>query len=169
MENDSCGRSESFSLRVVPGARDAGKGQICDGGAEGHTHVLAFVLRRRLSRLSRYPKPRWTYGTGLKWMGKWDVKGRNVAKCTSVEEGKNSSRAISERVVENSSQDVSPFAVIEARFGIVEVESAEVVSMIIVDGVGNEPTGKWRLKGEEASSSVVTEEDDGDGGGTTIW
>ena len=42
-----------------------------------------------------------------------------------------------------------------------------MISVIIVDGVGDEPTGKWKLKGGEASSGVVTEED-GDGGGTVI-
>jgi len=62
--------------------------------------------------------------------------------------------------VENSSQDVSPFAVIEDR-----VEIARVISETVV---GDETSGNWDLKRGEFSSGVVTEEDDGDGGGTTM-
>jgi len=102
-------------------------------------------------------------------MGEWDGRGKNPAKFTSMEVDKNSSRATSERVVvENSSQDVSAFAAVGARVGIVKVELAGVISVTIVDSVGEEPPGKRRLKMGEASSNVVTEDDDGDGGGTTI-
>lgn len=103
------------------------------------------------------------------WMGEWDGRGQNPAKFTSMEGGKNSSRATSERVVvENSSQDVSAFAAIEARVGSVKVELAGVISMTIIDGVGEEPSRKRRLKRGEASSGIMTEDDDGDGGGTMI-
>ena len=102
-------------------------------------------------------------------MGEWDGRGQNPVKFTSVEGGKNSSRATSERVVvENSSQDVSAFAAMEAHVGIVKVELSGVIPVAIVDGVGGEPSGKWRLKGGEASSGTVTDDDDGDGGGTMI-
>jgi len=73
----------------------------------------------------------------------------------------------SERVVENSSQDVSPFTTIGARVGIIEVELADVVSETIVDDVGDNPPGNLELKRGEVSSGVATDEDDGDGGGTT--
>jgi len=102
-------------------------------------------------------------------MGEWDGRGQNPAKFISTEGDKNSPRATSERVVvENSSQDVSAFAAIGARVGIVKVELAGVISVTIVDGMGDEPSGKWKLKMGEASSNVVTEDDDGDGGGTMI-
>lgn len=87
-------------------------------------------------------------------MGEWDGRGKIPAKFASIEVDKNSSRPTSERVVvENSSQDVSAFAAIGARVGVVKVELAGVES---------------GLKIGEASSNVVTEDDDGDGGGTTI-
>jgi len=62
--------------------------------------------------------------------------------------------------VENSSQDVSPFAVIDAR-----VETARVISETVV---GDESPGNLELKSGEFSSGVVTEDDDGDGGGITM-
>jgi len=102
-------------------------------------------------------------------MGEWDERGQNPTNFSSMEGDENSSRATSERVVvENSSQDVSAFAVIDARIGIVKVELAGVISVTIVNGVGDEPFGRWRLKRGEASSGVVTEDDVGDGGGTMI-
>jgi len=64
--------------------------------------------------------------------------------------------------VENSSQDVSPFEVIETR-----VELACVISETAIGCVGDKPSGNWGLKRGEFSSGVVTE-DDGDGGGTMI-
>ena len=79
-----------------------------------------------------------------------------------MEGDKNSSRAISERVVENSSQDVSPFAALEVR-----VELACAISET-AGGVGDETSGNRELKMGEFSSGVVTEEEDGDGGGTVI-
>jgi len=79
-----------------------------------------------------------------------------------VEGDKNSSRATSERVVENSSQDVSPFAAIEVR-----IELACAIPETAIGGVGDGPPGNWELKRGEFSSGVVTEED-GDGGGTVI-
>jgi hypothetical protein len=71
-------------------------------------------------------------------------------------------------VVENSSQDVSALARIEARVGIIKVELVDMISEITTDGVGDEPLGNRELKGGEVSSGVVTEEDDGDSGGTKI-
>jgi hypothetical protein len=85
-----------------------------------------------------------------------------------VEGDKNSSRVTSERVVENSSQDVSPFAGIDARVGTAKVALAGMISGAVIDGVGDEPSGNRELKMGEDSSEVVTEEDDGDGGGTMI-
>lgn len=80
-----------------------------------------------------------------------------------MEGDKNSSRATSERVVENSSQDVSPFTVIEVRVGL-----ACAISETIIGVMGDEPSGNRGLKMGEFSSGVVTEDDDGDGGGTVI-
>jgi hypothetical protein len=65
--------------------------------------------------------------------------------------------------VENSSQDVSPFAVIEVR-----VELACAISETVIGGVGDETSGNREFKMGEFSSGVVTEDDDGDGGGTVI-
>lgn len=82
---------------------------------------------------------------------------------------KNSSRATeSERVVENSSQDVSAFAAVEGRVGTIKVEFGDMISETITDGVGDEAPWNWERKGGDVSSGVVTEEDDGDGGGTAI-
>jgi hypothetical protein len=85
-----------------------------------------------------------------------------------VEGDKNSSRATSERVVENSSQDVSPFATIVVCLGNFKVGLASMTSETAVDGVGDGPSGDWESKRGEFSSGVVTEDDDGDGGGTVI-
>jgi len=101
-------------------------------------------------------------------VGEWDGIEYNSAKCTSAEGDKNSSRVTSERVVENSSQDVSPFVEMEAR---VEVRKGELVAMIsetITGGMGDEPSGKRELIWGDASSGVATEEEDGDGGGTVF-
>jgi hypothetical protein len=68
--------------------------------------------------------------------------------------------------VENSSQDVSAFAVMGTRVGTVKVELVDMIAEAIVDGMGDKPS--CELKRGEASSGVVTEDDDGDGGGTTI-
>lgn len=80
-----------------------------------------------------------------------------------MEGDKNSSRATSERVVENSSQDVSPFPAVEVR-----VELTCAISATFIGGVGDESSGNRELKMGECSSGVVTEDDDGDGGGTAI-
>lgn len=71
----------------------------------------------------------------------------------------------SERVVENSSQDVSPLEAMEARVGAIRVELGFMMSEIIADEVGDEASVNWKLKQVEASSGEVTEEG-GDGGGT---
>lgn len=70
--------------------------------------------------------------------------------------------------MENSSQDVSPFAIAEARVGIFKIELAEIISVITIDGAGDEVSGRWKLKRGETSSGVVTDDDDGDGGGTAV-
>lgn len=68
--------------------------------------------------------------------------------------------------MENSSQDVSPFATMGALAGIVKVGFACMVSETVIDGVSDKPSGNWKLKSGDVSSGVVTEEEDGDGGGT---
>jgi hypothetical protein len=71
--------------------------------------------------------------------------------------------------VENSSQDVSPFA--EMEVCVVEgtkVELAFMISETTFDGLGDEPFDDRKLKMGGASSGVATEELDGDGGGTAI-
>ena len=83
-----------------------------------------------------------------------------------MEGDKNSSRVTSERVVENSSQDVSTFVVVGGRVGIVML--ADTTPGTTTDGAGDEPSRNWKLKRGEVSSGVVTEEEDGDGGGTMI-
>lgn len=70
--------------------------------------------------------------------------------------------------MENSSQDVSPFAAMEARVGVVEVWLIDMTSEGVIDGAGDESSGNRDLKEGEASSGVVTEDDDGDGGMTII-
>ena len=70
--------------------------------------------------------------------------------------------------MENSSQEVSPFVVIEARVGVIKIELVDVISETIIDGVGDEPSGNGKLKRGKASSGDVTEEEDGDDGGTMI-
>lgn len=67
--------------------------------------------------------------------------------------------------MENSSQDVSPFAVVE---GCVEVESTFMISETMIDDVGDKLPGNWKSNWEESSSGVVTEED-GDGGVAISW
>jgi len=76
----------------------------------------------------------------------------------------------SERVVENSSQDVSPFA--EMEVCVVEgtkVELAFMISETTVEGSGDEPLDDRKLKMGRASSGVATEELDGDGGTAITW
>ena len=71
--------------------------------------------------------------------------------------------------MENSSQDVSPFAaILRAGAGIFKVELVGVMPGTVIDDVRGEPSGNRELKGGEISSGVVTDEDDGEGGGTMI-
>jgi hypothetical protein len=69
----------------------------------------------------------------------------------------------SERVVENSSQDVSPFVVVEGRIEVTKVESTFMISETMIDGTGDELPVDRKSNWEESSSGVVTEED-GEGG-----
>jgi hypothetical protein len=70
----------------------------------------------------------------------------NSARYTSLAGDRNSSRVTSERVVENSSQDVSPFAVAEVCVGVTKVEFAFMMSEATADGLGDEPSDDWNLK-----------------------
>ena len=63
-----------------------------------------------------------------------------------MEEDKNSSRVASERVVENSSQDVSPFEAAETRVGEIKVEVGFMISETMIDGPGDVVSGRRKLK-----------------------
>lgn len=54
---------------------------------------------------------------------------------------RNSSRVTSDRVVENSSQEVSPFEAVEALLGLIKVEVDFMTSETILKGVGDETSG----------------------------